>query len=137
MHTGRTILAIILIIIVIYIIYIQLNSQNQPIPTDPRMQEIEVRVRQTVREAGYDANFNLHYSTKINATKNKKDIYLCNTCISDDHLGLDKMTYVGLHEAAHVLSKSRNHSKEWKEILGKLLYKAAELGFLDPHKIHM
>lgn len=131
----KSIVITILIIFVIYIIISRKKKEETPEQNAQIAEHINHRVRETLFKAGYKVSYSLHSSTLSNFTKDKKEIYLCTTCVDDDKTDLEKLTYVGLHEVAHVLCKSKNHSDEWKNIFKKLLYTAADLGYLDERKI--
>lgn len=138
---SKIIILIILILIILYCIFFpskspDVPSHNIPQKDDDQITEhINYRVRETLLKAGYKVDYRLHSTTISNFTKDKKDIYICTSCIDDDKTDLEKLTYVGLHEVAHVLCKSKDHTEEWKNIFKKLLYTAANLGYLDERKI--
>lgn len=129
--------SIVITILIIFIIYIVLfrRKEEEPQENVQITEHINYRVRETLFKAGYKVSYSLHSSTISNFTKDKNEIYLCTTCIDDDKTDLEKLTYVGLHEVAHVLCKSKNHTDEWKGIFKNLLYTAADLGYLDKRKI--
>jgi len=133
----------IIIILVIFIIYhvfwkdVDLSQQpaKQVEETDDITPVINHRVKETVKKAGYHVEYNLHSDTVASFTKDKKDIYLCSSCVDKDKTDLEKLIYVGLHEVSHVICKSKDHTEEWKKIFKKLLYVAADLGYLQKSKI--
>jgi len=68
-------------------------------------------------------------------TENKEVITLC---LTDPETKLDydinTITYVALHELAHVISTTQGHGEIFKKNFAMLLKKGAELGFYDPRK---
>lgn len=68
-------------------------------------------------------------------TENKEVITLC---LTDPDTGKDydinTITYVALHELAHVISTTVGHGKIFRENFQKLLKKGAELGIYDPRR---
>lgn len=68
-------------------------------------------------------------------TENKEVITLC--LINPDtnkEYDLNTLTYVALHELAHVISKSQGHGSEFRNNFAMLLKKGASLGIYDPKK---
>jgi hypothetical protein len=66
-------------------------------------------------------------------TENKEVITLClvNPETKREY-DINTLTYVALHELAHVISKSTGHGPEFKENFSKLLKRGSELGIYDP-----
>ena len=131
---AKFLIIIILVVIIMYIFFSRKKEENVE-ENEQIAEHINYRVRETLLKAGYKVTYRLHSSMISNFTKDKKDIYLCTTCVDGDKTDLEKLTYVGLHEVAHVLCKSKNHTDEWKIIFKKLLYTAADLQYLDRKKI--
>ncbi len=68
-------------------------------------------------------------------TENKEVITLCLVNPeTNENYDINTLTYVALHELAHVISKSTGHGPEFKENFSKLLKRGAELGIYDPRK---
>lgn len=65
-------------------------------------------------------------------TINKKTIYLCLRDEHNNYYNKNMLIYVFLHEIAHVLSVSINHTDEFREIFGALLSKATDMNIYDP-----
>ena len=136
----KIIIIIILIIAIIYLISVNYKNDEHD---DPTLQLIEFQVKRVVDAAGYRTNFNLQSSHQGNYTKNKHDVFLCKSCMSvEEDLDpiekqkqeMEKMMYIGLHEASHTISKTKNHSQEWKTIFFRLMNIAADYGYLDREK---
>lgn len=66
-------------------------------------------------------------------TINKKKIYMCLKDANNEYYNLNMLTYVLLHEIAHTLSVSVNHTEEFKQIFGELLYEAIQQGVYNPN----
>lgn len=96
---------------------------------------INHRIKETLQRARYHAEYTLRSNTVASFTKDKKDIYLCSSCVDKDKTDLEKLTYVGLHEVSHVICKSKDHTEEWRKIFKELLHAAADLGYLQKSRI--
>lgn len=70
-------------------------------------------------------------------TVDKKKIYICMRSPKDGYLyDFDILTYVTLHEVAHVLSKTystRSHNEEFYQNFASILNKAYSLNLLKPN----
>lgn len=132
---------LIVLVVVIVVAYLLrgkkiVDDEQHSDPHDHEvMDEIDWRVKHTLKRAGYPANFKLKAHKTHSFTHNKREVHVCTSCVMDNDDDLDKATYVGLHEAAHVLSRSHHHTEEWENILRDLMYQAADLGYLDPEGI--
>lgn len=134
--------SVLIVLIVVIIIAVLLKKKdNLPESGDSRKpgnlrlyDEVERQVRHTVEMAGYNVNYRFHNHASKSFTRNKQDVHVCMSCVMDSE-EIDRATYVGLHEVAHTISKSQDHTPEWENILRILMYKAAELGYLDPEGI--
>ena len=111
------------------------TSTNITVPSLP--DETQRKIREVVRMCGYEDNFRLHNHSSKSFTRNKRDVFVCNDCHMDEQNDNadDDVVYVGLHEAAHALSKTKHHSQEWKNVMFRLMYKARDLGYLKEEKM--
>lgn len=66
-------------------------------------------------------------------TLEKRNVFLCLRDESGQFYEDSMLTYVLLHEVAHVISRSIGHTPEFYEIFDALLAKADELKILDRH----
>jgi len=68
-------------------------------------------------------------------TENKSVITLClKDPETEKYYDMNTITYVALHELAHMVSKTHGHNDEFKENFSLLLARAAKLGIYDPMK---
>lgn len=68
-------------------------------------------------------------------TENKEVITLCLVDPeTKKEYDINTITYVALHELAHVISTSVGHGDEFKKNFAALLKKGTELGIYDPRK---
>lgn len=68
-------------------------------------------------------------------TENKEVITLCLTDPeTKKDYDINTISYVALHELAHVISSSVGHGSEFRKNFNTLLKKGAELGFYNPRK---
>ncbi len=68
-------------------------------------------------------------------TENKEVITLC--LVNPDtgkEYDMNTLSYVALHELAHVISTTQGHDETFKKNFALMLKKGAELGFYDPRK---
>lgn len=67
-------------------------------------------------------------------TENKEEIYLClRDPVTGGYYDINTLTYVALHELAHVISKTLHHTEEFKVNFRKLLKRAEALGIYHPN----
>ena len=136
-HNVKIVVTVIVVLVILYALRRHHPSENQPSLT-ARDAEILRRIKHTMRVAGYQHQFEFRISKDASYTLNKSELNLCTSChLNDDPESdeIDEAVYVGLHEAAHVISRSYNHTQEWDNIMIILVKQAAELGYLNPAKV--
>ena len=67
-------------------------------------------------------------------TINKKKTYVCLTDENGEYYSHHTLTYVILHEMAHVLCDEIGHTEKFHKIFKQILKKAEECGLHDPNK---
>jgi hypothetical protein len=67
-------------------------------------------------------------------TINKRKIYLCLEDENGDYYDENMLTYVLLHEFAHVLCDEQHHTDKFYRIFDDLLDRATHAGVYDPNK---
>jgi len=74
------------------------------------------------------------FEGKKSYTINKKKIYLCLRDENGDYYDENMLTYVAIHELAHVLCDEIGHTDKFHSIFRDLLTKATHLQLYDPEK---
>ena len=137
------ILLFILIVLFIFIIYrIVLNSYENYVDNDPLLQQLFQRIKPIFdqKHTGVLSMLNnkniLNHITLSKASKsftlNKKNIHLCTQNENNDAYDLNILTFVLLHEIAHVICTEIGHSKKFFDIFSELLNEAEKLNIYDP-----
>ncbi len=68
-------------------------------------------------------------------TENKEMITMClQDPKTKKYYDMNTLTYVALHELAHVVNSTHGHDDEFKKNFAKLLERATQLGIYDPTK---
>ena len=140
MDIKNAILAIIVIITIVYII--QTICVSEKSISDPILLEADKRIKHILAMNGYRVKYNMKIHPNATFTKNKTEMNICKSCVYDKNSTseieetipiLDKVVYMGLHEAAHVVNvySKDSHDEVWKNLFKSLLVKATELGYLD------
>lgn len=97
---------------------------------DPKLDEIRDRLSTVFPEiksidiAGSNKSF----------TINKKHVYICSKDENGQYYDDNMLTYVILHELAHVLCDEVGHTEKYKIIFRSLLERAHNAGLYDPSK---
>ncbi len=130
-------LIITIVIIIIVITFTSKHNFKSKSENDSIMLELDHRVSRVLKECGYNINYNMKSHPTKTLTIDKSQVYICQSCIKNESniVEMDKLVYVGLHEAAHVVTKTHNHSNEWDALFRTFLLKAADLGYLDKNRI--
>ena len=71
---------------------------------------------------------------KKSYTINKKRIHLCLTDKSGKYYDINMLTYVTLHELAHVMCNEIGHTEKFHKIFKEILEKAVKHHVYDPNK---
>ena len=72
------------------------------------------------------------YRSKNSYTINKQKIYLCLRDENGEYYNINTLTYVLLHEMAHVICDEVGHTKKFHDIFEAILAIAKEKGIYDP-----
>lgn len=73
------------------------------------------------------------YEGNKSYTINKEKIYLCLKDKNGQYYNENMLTYVFLHEVAHILCDEIGHTEKFSRIFDTLLEKATKLGIYDPN----
>jgi type IV secretory pathway VirB3-like protein len=118
----------IFILLLVYFIFLRVFEYYQQM--DPMLHTIKKRL-----EPLHPRVKTLHfYEGKKSYTINKKKIYLCLRNSKRQYYSVNMLTYVALHELAHVLCDEIGHTDKFYKIFKDLLHRAQEIGVYDPHQ---
>ena len=128
MKAQTTLVACIVALFIIGV-YHHRSTDSSPM-SDYKLYEVKQRILPVDREAVQSVEF---FEASSSYTENKKDIYLCLRDPSNGkYYDINTLTYVALHELAHVKTESLHHSEEFKSNFRRLLKKAEKLGIYNP-----
>jgi predicted metal-dependent hydrolase len=96
---------------------------------DPKIIEIKNRLSQAIPEI---KKINLAGSNR-SFTINKKDVYICTKDNNGQYYNDNMLTYVLLHELAHVLCDEVGHTEKFKHIFQSLLDRAKQANLYNPN----
>ena len=71
------------------------------------------------------------YEGNKSYTINKKKVYLCLRDENNEYYSENMLTYVAIHELAHVLCDEIGHTEKFHRIFKQLLYKAQRMEIYD------
>ena len=120
------VMALILLILACILWIVQLTPYES-FP-DAKLSKLQNRIAQVIPEA---AAVDMKGGNK-SFIVNKKQVYICLKDENDQYYSDNMLTYVILHELAHALSKSEQHTPEWEQRFAELLRRAAAAGIYDP-----
>jgi len=123
------ILLITILILCLYIIYNRFVVDNYVKFYDPKIIEIKNRLSQAIPEI---KKINLAGSNR-SFTINKKDVYICTKDNNGQYYNDNMLTYVLLHELAHVLCDEVGHTEKFKHIFQSLLDRAKQANLYNPN----
>ena len=111
---------IIIIIIILAICFVWYITKENPMVTE---------VRKRLRLLEPNLKFNVYENTLTDSTftLSKTNIYLC-TKTKD----INTLTYVGIHELAHIKTHTYGHDKDFIKNFRELLNKANQMGLWQP-----
>lgn len=95
---------------------------------DPKIEQLQQKIGEVIPEI---KDVEISGGTK-SLTINKKVVYICAKDANGNYYGDNMLTYVILHELAHVLCDEVGHTEKFKSIFKKLLDKATDGGIYDP-----
>ena len=95
---------------------------------DLKLKYLQNKIAQVIPEA---ANVQMVGSDQA-FTINKKKVYICLKDDKQQYYSDNMLTYVILHELAHVFSKSFDHTLEWEMIFTNLLKRCEQARIYDP-----
>jgi hypothetical protein len=125
----RYILYIVIITVFLkYLVYEPYYSDTYDKYYDPKLEEIRDRLSTAIPEI---KNVDLSGSNK-SFTINKKHVYICAKDENGQYYDDNMLTYVILHELAHVLCDEVGHTEKYKQIFRSLLERAHKAGLYDP-----
>lgn len=131
MRIMRLIIFIILIAFILkYFVVEYYYSDTYDKYYDPKLEEIRDRLSVAIPEI---KNVDISGSNK-SFTINKKHVYICSKDESGQYYDDNMLTYVILHELAHVLCDEVGHTEKYKQIFRSLLERAHKAGLYDPSK---
>lgn len=121
--------AICLFVIVVIIVYFMLNHVIERYKqNDPKLYHLRSQLKQL-----HDIVDELVFlEDKKSYTINKKKIYLCLRDENGDYYHDNMLTFVAIHELAHVLCDEIGHTPKFEKIFNELLDQASSLGLYDP-----
>jgi len=123
-----------MLVIVIFTIffalwYIWKNRTDDYMETDPDVVSLKMRLLPVFPELASVKMMKGDSSYTIN----KHRVYICT-----EHKGIrydtNMLTYVALHELAHVLSPEIGHGRDFMQTFNRLLERGATAGLYDPSK---
>lgn len=95
---------------------------------DPKIEDLQRKIGEVIPEI---KDVEISGGTK-SLTINKKIVYICAKDAQGNYYGDNMLTYVILHELAHVLCDEVGHTEKFKDIFRSLLDRAASGGIYDP-----
>jgi hypothetical protein len=121
-------LILLLIIICILSVYVHINEQYKPQTNDPVLLAIIDKIKQ-IHPKVEQLEF---YDSDKSYTINKQKVHLCLKDKDGYYYNENMLTYVALHELAHVLCDEVGHTEKFYQIFDQLLDKAHDMGLYDP-----
>lgn len=118
------IISIIILISIIYCIWKHYQKSTDPIIIELKHQLKKIHPMIDQIEM---------YEGKRSYTIDKKKVYLCLKDENGDYYDKNMLTYVLLHELAHVLCDEVGHTDKFRDIFNTLLDKAVDLKLYDPN----
>lgn len=143
MKELRIICAIAAIIILFLIIYFQYTDSVRE-SYDPMLDKLKQRVTpmfdgrvyytgdlENVDTSNVLDSVRLYKSDK-SYTINKEKVYMCLKDEDNTYYSMNMLTYVLLHEIAHVLCDEIGHTEKFHRIFEQLISKATDMGIYNP-----
>ena len=114
--------------LVYQLVYRRRQRDNYVRFSDPKLQDLRERLTPTFPEL---RRIDLSGSNK-SFTINKEHVFICTKDEKGEYYDDNMLTYVLLHELAHVLCDEVGHTDKYKTIFRALLQRAYEAGLYDP-----
>lgn len=121
-------LIIFIIAVSIFSIYNHIVENYKAESDDPIM----LTVKEKLKLIHPDVSRLEFYESNKSYTINKQKVHLCLKDKNGDYYNENMLTYVGLHELAHVLCDEVGHTEKFYRVFDDLLDKAHEMGLYDP-----
>jgi hypothetical protein len=121
-------LIIFIIAVSIFSIYTHIVENYRVESDDPIM----LAVKEKLKLIHPDVSRLEFYESNKSYTINKQKVHLCLKDKNGDYYNENMLTYVGLHELAHVLCDEVGHTEKFYRVFDDLLDKAHEMGLYDP-----
>jgi hypothetical protein len=121
-------LIIFIIAVSIFSIYNHIVENYRAESDDPIM----LTVKEKLKLIHPDVSRLEFYESNKSYTINKQKVHLCLKDKNGDYYNENMLTYVGLHELAHVLCDEVGHTEKFYRVFDDLLDKAHEMGLYDP-----
>ena len=112
----------------IFSIYTHIVENYKKESDDPVMMVIKEKLKQIHPEVS-KLEF---YESNKSYTLNKQKVHLCLKDANGDYYNENMLTYVALHELAHVLCDEVGHTAKFYKIFDDLLDRAYDKGLYDP-----
>lgn len=114
------------IFIIIVLFYIFFSRK-----TNPTINLIQSQLDHILKLMNTNIDYSIQESNYYSYTKNKKDISLV-TNLNNQSFTNQTLIMVAIHELAHILSKSNQHTTEFYDIEKILIDKAIKLNYILP-----
>jgi len=122
--------AMALLFIILIIMYFILNHVIERFKQDdPKLFELRTKLRQLHPEV---VDQLILLEDQKSYTINKKKVYLCLRDENGDYYHDNMLTFVALHELAHVMCDEIGHTAKFQSIFQQLLDKATDMSIYDP-----
>lgn len=127
-NVGIIVLILTIIGITIFSIYTHIIENYKSESNDP----VLLVVKEKLKLIHPDVSKLEFYDSNKSYTINKQKVHLCLKDKNGDYYNENMLTYVGLHELAHVLCDEVGHTAKFYQIFDELLDKAHQMGLYDP-----
>ena len=122
------IIHLLLVIFILWSIYNYIVEEFKPETQDPVLLELKDKIRVL-----YPSIDKLEfYDSNKSFTTNKQKVHICLKDENGDYYNRNMLTYVMIHELAHVLCDEIGHTEKFYKIFQELLDEAHQKGIYDP-----
>lgn len=120
-------------ILIILFTFIILLTLKNTLYKNSKINHIKRQLDAILKKLGYNnINYDIKESKNYSYTKNKKHIYLL-TQINNHVYDTSTLLLVSIHELAHILTKSKQHTPEFYKTEKRLIDTALELKIISPN----